>query len=348
MTARPAAFFPPDYRSPRWLPDGHSQTIYPALLGRRPHVEFRRETWDTPDGDFVDVDWLVAPPASQKAPPAPTDLVETPLVVLFHGLEGSSDSHYARTLMREVEALGWRGVIPHFRSCSGRMNRAPRFYHSGDSTEIDWILRRLRAHVSGPMFAAGVSLGGNVLLRWLGEREADAAQIVTAASAVSAPLDLRAGGLALSHGFNMVYTRNFLGTLKKKALAKLEQYPGLYDRDLMMSARDLGEFDHVVTAPLHGYHSAFDYYTRASSKPILPAIEVPTLVLNARNDPFQPASALPGEADVGRYVHLLQPANGGHVGFMSGPFPGGMTWMPRTVVDYFRQFLPHSPAAPHG
>ncbi|MCE4060701.1 alpha/beta fold hydrolase [Pandoraea sputorum] len=340
MTARPAVFLPQDYRPPRWLPDGHSQTIYPALLGRRPSVEFRRETWDTPDGDFVDVDWLVAPPASQKSPPAPDGLVETPLLVLFHGLEGGSGSHYARTLMREVQAQGWRGVIPHFRSCSGRMNRGPRFYHSGDSTEIDWMLQRLRAHTSGPIFAAGVSLGGNVLLRWLGEREGHATQVVSAACAISAPLDLRAGGLALSHGFNMVYTRNFLGTLKKKALAKLDQYPGLYDRDLMMAARDLGEFDHVVTAPLHGYHSAFDYYTRASSKPILPAIEVPTLVINARNDPFQPASALPGEGDVGRFVQLLQPAHGGHVGFMSGPFPGGLTWMPHTVVDYFRQFLP--------
>ncbi len=222
------------------------------------------------------------------------------------------------------------------------MNRAPRFYHSGDSTEIDWMLQRLRASTSGPIFAAGVSLGGNVLLRWLGEREAHATGIVSAACAISAPLDLRAGGLALSHGFNMVYTRNFLGTLKKKALAKLDQYPGLYDRERMLAARDLGEFDHVVTAPLHGYHSAFDYYTRASSKPILPAIEVPTLVINARNDPFQPASALPGEDDVGRFVHLLQPAHGGHVGFMSGPFPGGMTWMPHTVIEYFRQFLPNA------
>lgn len=221
------------------------------------------------------------------------------------------------------------------------MNRAPRFYHSGDSTEADWVLRRLRAHTSGPLFAAGVSLGGNVLLRWLGEREADATQVVTAACAISAPLDLRAGGLALSHGFNMVYTRNFLGTLKKKALAKLDQYPGLFDRRLMLSARDLGEFDHVVTAPLHGYQSAVDYYTRASSKPILPAIEVPTLVLNARNDPFQPASALPGEYDVGNKVTLLQPQHGGHVGFMSAPFPGGLTWMPRTVIDYFKSFLRH-------
>lgn len=328
---------PTDYRAPRWLPDGHSQTIYPALLGRVPAVAYRRESWDTPDGDFVDVDWLEVP-ASPRIAGNPTT---APLVVLFHGLEGSSASHYARTLMAAVAARGWRGVVPHFRSCGGRLNRLPRFYHSGDSDEADWMLRRLRDTHAGPLFAVGVSLGGNVLLRWLGERADTAARVVTAACAISAPVDLRAGGRALSRGFNMAYTRNFLATLKRKSLAKLAQYPGLFDREALLAARDLGAFDAVVTAPLHGFRDTLDYWTRASSKPLLPGIVVPTLVLNARNDPFMPADALPTAHDVSRYVELLQPAQGGHVGFMTTPFPGALTWLPRTVLDYFGRFMPH-------
>ncbi|GAB3627470.1 alpha/beta fold family hydrolase [Pandoraea terrae] len=350
MTARPPGFTAQDYRAPHWLPDGHSQTIYPALFGRRPHVEFRREIWDTPDGDVIDVDWTVAPPSSTPGASAPSGhasasdvaaALEAPLVVLFHGLEGSSGSHYARALMHAVTARGWRGVIPHFRGCGGTPNRAPRFYHSGDSAEADWVLRRLRAQTAGPILAAGVSLGGNVLLRWLGEHREDAASVVSAACAVSAPVDLRAGGRALSRGFNMIYTRNFLATLKRKSLAKLDQFPDLFDRKAMLAARDLRDFDDVVTAPLHGFDDAVDYYTRASSKPILPAIAVPTLMLNARNDPFMPAGALPGPRDVGRHITLLQPRHGGHVGFMTAPFPGGMTWMPHTVLDYFASFLHH-------
>lgn len=321
-----------DYRAPGWLPDAHSQTIYPALFGRAPAIAYRREEWSTPDGDFIDVDWLATPP---------TTTPEAPLIVLFHGLEGGSGSHYARALMAAVSARGWCGVVPHFRGCGGRLNQAPRFYHSGDSAEADWILRRLRGQHSGPIFAAGVSLGGNVLLCWLGRQASDANSIVDAACAISAPLDLNAGGEALGRGFNRIYTRNFLATLKKKSLAKLLQYPGLFDREAMLAARDLAAFDNVVTAPLHGFRDTLDYWTRASSKPLLPAITLPTLVLNARNDPFLPGAHLPGPAEVGAYVELLQPAHGGHVGFMTPPFPGSLSWLPDTVLGYFGKFIRH-------
>jgi predicted alpha/beta-fold hydrolase len=311
------------YRAPRWLPGAHLQTIVPALFGRRIDVPLRRERWDAPDGDFVDLDWLAAP-----AVPA------APLLVLFHGLEGNSASRYARAALASAVAYGWHAVVPHFRSCSGEMNRAPRFYHSGDSAEIDWILRRLRLGHPHRIFAAGVSLGGNALLRWLGERREDAARVADAAAAISAPVDLPAGGAALSTGFNLLYTRHFLATLKRKSLAKLVQYPGLFDREAMLASRNLHDFDDLVTAPLHGYRSADDYWRRAASRPLLREITVPTLVLNARNDPFLPATALPGPDEAGPAVILDQPEHGGHVGF-----PGaGDDWLATRLFAFFGAF----------
>jgi uncharacterized protein len=311
------------YAAPSWLPGGHLQTIFPAKCIIKPKVDYRRERWTAPDGDFVDIDFVDGQPGH-------------PFIVLFHGLEGSSDSHYARALMAHVASLGWSGAVPHFRGCSGELNHAPRFYHSGDAEEVDWIVRRLTAdwrkrEPSGAFYAAGVSLGGNALLRWLGESQHEA-EIVDAACAVSAPLDLAGGGAALSRGFNVVYTRSFLQTLKPKCLRKLEQFPGLFDRDRMMAARDLYEFDNVVTAPLHGYRDTDDYWHRASAKHVLPDITVPTLVLNAKNDPFLPAHHLPTAAS--RHVALDYPDHGGHVGFAIGGLPGRLDWLPRRIIGF--------------
>lgn len=375
------------YRAPRWLPTAHAQTIVPALFAQRPAVKYRRERWTTPDGDFIDLDWLAydmdgegnqradssaaTVNASHPAPrelrnPIATSFDETaalhdaigretvaaqganppphpaaPLFVLFHGLEGSSDSHYARVLMAEAKARGWFGVVPHFRSCGGSMNLLPRFYHLADSAEVDWVLRRLKAQHPGPVIAAGVSLGGNVLLRWLCEQEQDAAAILDAAAAISAPLDVHAGGHAISQGFGMVYTRTFLKTLKRKAQAKLDQYPGLFDRDAMLAARTLHAFDNAVTAPLHGFRDTDDYWTCATTRPFLPRIAIPTLVLNARNDPFLPGRVLPSAAEVSAAVTLDQPAHGGHVGFMTGPFPGRIDWLSQRVFGYLQTHVHH-------
>ena len=306
------------YQSPLWLPSGHLQTIYPALCIPKPPVAFRRERWEAHDGDFVDVDFVDGE-AGQ------------PMVVLFHGLEGSSNSHYARALMAAVAARGWTGVVPHFRGCSGELNRAPRFYHSGDAGEVDWILRRLRPRASGKLYATGVSLGANALLRWLGESQHQAA-FVDAACAVSAPLDLARGGESLGSGLNMIYTRMFLKTLKPKCLAKLEQFPGLFDRDALLSARDLYAFDNVVTAPLHGYRNTDDYWDRASARHVLGDITVPTLVLNALNDPFLPGQYLPRTAS--SHVTLDYPAHGGHVGFVTGRLPGRLDWLPYKLLHF--------------
>jgi uncharacterized protein len=312
------------YVAPWWLPGGHLQTIY-AVVAPRPHVRFRRERWETPDADFVDVDWLESD--------SPRD--GKPLVVLFHGLEGRSGSAYARALMAELANRGWGGAVVHFRGCSGSPNRLPRAYHSGDSVELDWMLRRLRDQHGAAIYVAGVSLGGNVLLKWLGEQRGAAREIVARAAAVSAPLDLTAAGDALGKGFNLTYTHAFLRTLKVKSLAKLEHHPGLYDPALVRRARTLRAFDNVVTAPLHGFLDADDYWSRSSSKPWLRHIEVPTLILNARNDPFLPQEALPHADEVSPAVTLEFPETGGHVGFVSGPFPGHLGWLPRRLIAFF-------------
>jgi predicted alpha/beta-fold hydrolase len=318
------------YIAPRWLPGGHLQTIYPAKFLRAPTVAYRRERWDAPDGDFIDIDFVDGAPTR-------------PFVVMFHGLEGSSGSHYARAFMSHIASLGWSGAVPHFRGCSGELNRAPRFYHSGDAGEVDWILRRLAStyrkersaleagHRNPAFYATGVSLGGNALLRWLGESQ-HVAEFVDAACAISAPLDLAAGGAALSRGFNRLYTRMFLRTLKPKCLHKLTQFPGLFDRDSMMEARDLYAFDNVVTAPLHGYRNTDDYWNRASAKHVLNEITVRTLVLNACNDPFLPGEHLPKAAS--RHVTLDYPHGGGHVGFAAGTAPGHLNWLPERIVGF--------------
>ena len=310
------------YSAPLWLPGGHAQTIWP-LLRTGPLPDYRRERWDTPDGDFIDLDWLPHRPGA-------------PLVVLFHGLEGSSHSPYARSFMRRLESTGWNGVVPHFRGCSGEPNRLPRAYHSGDAEEIGWILARLAClHPTAPRFAAGVSLGGNALLLWLGTRGRDACRTIDAAAAVCPPVDLGAAGHSLGRGFNRVYTRHFLRTLKHNAAAKLRQHPGLFDLENMLRTTNLYEFDNLVTAPLHGFRNTDDYWHRASSKPHLKGICVPTLVLNPLNDPFLPPSFLPDHLDVSASVTLEQPAEGGHVGFVSGGWPGNLDWLPRRLVHFF-------------
>jgi predicted alpha/beta-fold hydrolase len=315
------------YLAPTWLPGGHAQTIVAAKLVPRPEVLYRRERLEAPDGDFVDLDFALPEPAQADAP----------LLVHFHGLEGSSGSHYALALMRAAADRGWRGVVVHFRGCSGEPNRLPRAYHSGDSDEADWVLRRVHASYPGAaLHAVGVSLGGNVLAKWLGERAEDAA-FVTAAASIGSPLDLVAGGEAISRGFNRLYTRMFLATLKPKVTEKLRRFPGLLDAQRLRAVRTMFDFDDFYTAPVHGYAGALDYWTRASGKPWLPGVRLPHLVLNALNDPFVPATSLPQPGQVSRFVTLEQPAQGGHIGFPRGAPPGDLGFLPERVLDFFER-----------
>jgi predicted alpha/beta-fold hydrolase len=283
------------------------QTIW-ASLRPPPRVVLQRERWDTTDGDFIDVDFAGSAAGRR--------------LVLFHGLEGGSDSHYARAIAAHAAQQGWRIAIPHFRGCSGEPNRRPRAYHSGDTEEIDWIVRKLAAEV-----AIGISLGGNALLKWLGET-ADQAPLKRAA-AVSAPLDLPAAGRALDRGLNrLLYTRHFLSTLKPKSLAKLDAFPGLYNAQALRAARTFRQFDDLVTAPLHGFRDVDHYWSSASSGPWLERIRVPTLVINARNDPFLPEHALLAAARNAAPCVLLEfPRSGGHVGFRH-------SWLARRLLQF--------------
>lgn len=311
-----------NYVAPYWLPGGNLQTIWPALYSRRTSgspARYRRERWTTPDADFIDVDWLQDAPGQT-------------LLVMFHGLEGSSGSHYVEAMAEFARANGCAFAVPHFRGCSGELNLGPRAYHSGDFEEIGWILARLRQQHSGAIVAVGVSLGGNALLRWAEEMGEQAARVVQAVASVSAPVDLAASGGAIGRGFNrLVYTRLFLNSMKPKAMRKLAQHPGLFRADDLLGARDLYEFDNVFTAPLHGFKNTQDYWARASAKPHLNQIRIPALVVNALNDPFVPAGSLPHPRDVGHHVTLWQPAQGGHVGFAQGRWPGHLSAIPQAV-----------------
>lgn len=312
------------YRAPVWLPGGHLQTIYSSLFIHVPPTAYRRERLELPDGDFLDFDWVDGQAGA-------------PVVVLFHGLEGSADSHYARGLMAHARTHGWHGVVAHFRGCSGVDNRLPRAYFAGDSKDIERMLRHVKSlHTNATVYAIGVSLGGNALLKWLGEQGEAARTLVERAAGVSAPLDLTAAGRTLDRGFNRrVYTARFLVTLKQKALRKAAGFPGVLDAKAIAAATTFREFDTLVTARLHGFRDADDYWLKVSSKPLLHAIAIPTLVINARNDPFLPARALPSPDEVSPAVTLEQPATGGHVAFPSGPFPGNLDWLPRRLMQHF-------------
>ncbi len=312
------------YSAPAWLPGGNAQTIFPYLIKPKLHTVYRRERWELDDGDFVDVDWI-------------DGSNESPLVVFFHGLEGGSDSHYVLSMANNLNKLGWRCVVIHFRGCSGVPNRLPRAYHAGDSSEINWMLGRVITleKFNQPIYAIGVSLGGNALLKWLGEQGEKASEILAGAAAISVPLDLAAAGAALDSGFNRIYTRHFLASLKVKAQEKLGQFPGLFDAQALATCTSIYQFDNLVTAPLHGFRNTNDYWKKSSSKPWLAHINVPTLVINARNDPFMPESALPEPQDVSSTVTLEFPQEGGHAGFMLPPFPGKLNWLPQRIISFF-------------
>ena len=351
------------YLAPRWLGGGgalggNAQTIWPALASRRHHgapARYRRQRVATPDGDFIDIDWQdVLPTPGSGVPLPPLEGVrpasrrlggeavdaEAPLLLLFHGLEGSSASHYAEAFAATAAQRGWRYAVPHFRGCSGAPNLAPRAYHSGDFEEVGWILARCREAHRGPIVAVGVSLGGNALVRWVEEAGETARETLRAVAAVSAPLDLAASGMAIGRGFNrLVYTRMFLASMRPKALATLARHPGLFDRERLLAARDLHDFDDVFTAPLHGFRDADDYWARASARPQLARVRLPALLLNARNDPFVPAASLPRADEVGAAVTLWQPAHGGHVGFPQGRFPGHVLTLPQAVTLWLEQHL---------
>lgn len=333
---------------PWWLQSGHIQTLWPHLPfsyhRKLPTPRFERKRWDTPDGDFIDVDYLWS--AHSKRPSVPPVSAQggdsqRPLLLVFHGLEGSSQSHYVRDLAHWAQALGWDLAVPHFRGCSGELNLQPRAYHAGDSAEIDWILQRFaQHHPEQSLFALGVSLGGNALLRYLGQGSRIAAPTtLQAALTVCAPLDLDRCATALEHGLSRrIYNPYFLRTMKERAQAYLHRHPALFDAVAMQGARTLREFDDAFTAPLHGFQDVADYYAQASSLPHLRHIHAcPVCIVNPLNDPFVPQSCLPTKAQISSRVTLWQPENGGHVGVLrpeQSLAATAVTWLlNRTIED---------------
>ncbi len=320
-----------EHAAPWWLPGGHLQTIYASLIAPQTAATLKpeREQWATPDDDRVVVDsWR------QSNPHAPT-------LVLFHGLEGSSDSHYAKAFSLVCARKGWHMVLPHFRGCGGLLNQKPRAYHSGDHAEINWMLKKIRENAQGRVHAVGISLGGNALLRWAQEQGSDAGHTVQSVASVCAPLDLVISGLALEQGLNRwLYTPRFLRTMQPKARAMAQRFPGLFDVNATDRASTLREFDDAFTAPLHGFSGVMDYWERASAKPHLKRLQIPSLILNALNDPFVPRDCLPQASDVNAHTQLWQPATGGHLGFVRGAIPGELLSWAQQMLDWMNQQEP--------
>jgi predicted alpha/beta-fold hydrolase len=311
------------------LRNRHAQTIWGPLF-RRGGVPLRRERVATRDGDFVDLDWIAAP--------APAG---APLLLLLHGLEGSCQSHYARGVLSLARAEGWRAVMLNFRSCSGEPNRLPRFYHSGDTDDLDEVVRLLvEREPALSIVSVGVSLGGNVLLKWLGEQGESAPTAVRAAVGISVPFYLEPCARALDRGFQKwVYTANFMRTFKQKVRAKASVHGAFVDLEAVRRARTFAAYDRVVTAPLHGFADEVDYWRRASCGPYLPKVARPALLLNALDDPFVPAAGLPDPSALPAHVRLELTERGGHVGFVEGPPWRVTSWAERRAVKFLRGVL---------
>jgi hypothetical protein len=315
------------YRPAWWLPGGHAQTIWGRVA--RPHraTDVAVECLSTPDGDNLEIHSL-AGDASH------------PHVLVLHGLEGSVRSHYVGGVFDQARRRGWPASLITFRGCGSAPNMARRFYHSGETSDLDFAFHTLSDRSPGaPWLLAGVSLGGNVLLRWLGDLPQTASARIRAAAAVSVPFDLEAGARNIARGFARIYDRAFLRSLRRKAIAKLDLYPDLFSRERLERARNVIEFDDAVTAPVHGFVGASDYYTRCSSMHSLPRIRVPTLLLSSRDDPFLPRGVLDRAARIAATNPALELElhdHGGHVGFVAGAWP----WHPFYYAEWrvFRFF----------
>ncbi|HEX6309580.1 MAG TPA: alpha/beta fold hydrolase [Longimicrobiales bacterium] len=324
------------FRPAAWLPGAHAQTIAGRLLRRSAPPPFRRERIELPDGDFVDLDHPVF------------GLPESaPVVLLMHGLEGSARRGYAINTYHELARRGVRAVGLNFRSCSGEPNRNPRFYHSGDTADIEHVLRLLaRRHADVPRGAIGFSLGGNALLKLLGELGDEVSALLTAAVAVSVPYDLGAGADWLDRTrTGRFYTTRFIRTLVAKAEAKAALLGGTCDIERIRAARSFREFDDAATAPIHGFTGATDYYTRSSSLHYLPSIRLPTLLLHSADDPFLPAECFPHpQIDGNPFLHAVLTERGGHVGFIEGLPWAPSFWAEEHAAAFLSRHLRSAPA----
>lgn len=320
------------FRPAWWLPGPHLPTVFGKLLRRIPPAHERLERWTTPDGDSVAVARLDGARA------------DAPILTVFHGLEGTVNSNYAQGLMHQARARGWGAAMLIWRSCDGRVPAMPRMYHSGETSDADFFFRKLAAeHPLSPLLATGFSLGGNVLLKWLGEQGSSVPTTLRAAAAVSTPFDLAAGSRYLEQGFSRAYVRHFVQNLKRKARAALEIHPSLpVDRARLEAARSFWDFDDCFTAPVHGFRDAEDYYSQSSSLSYLGNVRVPSLLYSAVDDPFLPAAVLDQVRLVAHSNPALQPQftpRGGHVGWVSGSPLSPVYHMEAHVASWLSRFL---------
>lgn len=320
------------FRPPPWARGPHAQTLLARILRPASRTAFTRERLETPDGDFLDVDWGPEPDRAARAP----------VVLLLHGLEGSSERRYVRNLARELLARGLRPVALNFRGCSGEPNRALRFYHSGETGDPSWLLQVIRERLPRrPLGAVGFSLGGNVLLKMLGERDDGGAGLVDAAAAMSVPYDLAAGCALLERSFmGRLYAEYFLRSLRRKVDLKAESLGSRIDLEAARRASTIREFDDRVTAPLSGFRDAAEYYAECSSQRFLEGIGVPTLLLHAVDDPFLPAASIPrAQADRNDRVRLVVERRGGHVGFLEGSPRAPRFWGEESCASFLAEML---------
>ena len=308
-----------------WLPGANLQTLWPYYFRRRAQVDLIRERLELPDGDFVDL--------------CLTGNAGGPVVAVFHGLEGCVDSHYVKSVLAAIEKRGWLGVLMHFRGCSGEHNRLARTYHSGDTGDIGFLIDSLHQRFPGvPIAALGYSLGGNALLKYLGE--ADRNGQVHAAAAVSVPYVLAEGAKRLNTGFSRLYQRRLIGLLKRKIIDKFSDRDCPPDISEILKLNDFFSFDDKITAPLHGFAGVEDYYTRSSSRQYLRSINVPVLLVHARDDPFMTENVIPAEDELSEYVQLELAQTGGHIGFVSGKAPGyPVYWLEQRIIEFFDGYL---------
>jgi len=307
--------FPSHFKPSWWLRNRHAQTIFPSLpWSGVPKVELESEVLELPDGDVTVVDWMVGGAAADTG---------APLLIILHGLEGSANSSYARSLLHATAQMGWRAAVLHFRDCGDYRNRLPRRYHAGETNDIRYFVDSLRtAGHEGPMLAAGFSLGGSVLLKYLGENGVSTP--LDAAVAICVPLSLHDSADALSTGFSKIYQYHLVKRMKKAVRRKFDQYTAAFDWQRAMNASSFAEFDDAVTAPLHGFSGKDEYYDRCSSMDFLADIRRPTLIINALDDPFMTPAAIPDKEKLSEDVQVEISGAGGHVGFVSG----GLPWRP--------------------
>jgi uncharacterized protein len=306
------------FRPAWWLPGGHLQTIWPALIPRGPGSPITRRRYELPDGDFIDVDWV-----GERGP----------IVVVLHGLGGSSTSHYVNSMLQAIVMQGWRGALMYFRGCSGESNRLPRSYHAGETGDLNTFISVLRQQEPDTQLVVlGYSMGGNVLLKWLGEQGGSAP--IRAAVAVSVPFDLADAAARVHQGLSRIYELRMLRSLQELVTRKAERISLPWDSRTIAAIKSLREFDDRITAPLHGFLNVDDYYARASCKPFLKDIGTPTLVIHASDDPFMSPTVIPNQQELSTTITLELSSSGGHVGFVGGEPWAPQYWLEMRIPDF--------------